>query len=65
VDKGLIDPEPLAEWELQLLAEEERWRRGDDDDPPAGVREPRRKPPAPGSASVAQELPIDSDTDHV
>jgi hypothetical protein len=47
--------DPLAEWELHLLADEERHRRGDEGDQ-SGDREPRSDSPNAGSGAAAITL---------
>jgi hypothetical protein len=49
--------ESLADWELELLAEEERWRRWNDGGDDAGDREPRSPRPRAGSGAVALAVP--------
>jgi hypothetical protein len=53
--------DPLAEWELELLAEEERRRRGDDDGE-AGDREPRRRGPNAGEGAATVPEPESDDS---
>lgn len=58
MEELIPDSEPLADWELQLLAEEdEERRRRDQGGDEAGDREPLRHGPYAGSGAAALPEP--------
>jgi len=55
--------EPLTEWELQLLFEEEEWRRRQGGGEEVGDREPRRPGPRSGAGAATAGEPNSEDGD--